>query len=234
MVTACPVRPTANLRGLHIKFIGWLGMDARSAVQWIVTILVVVVGGSFPVFAGPVYTYGGDFDLPIPKPDSDDPYVSKGWMDDAVIEITDHFTIYDLDIRIGITHTNVFDLQLFLQSPVGTKICLNMYHFTEYFDGENYIQTVFDDEAETPIEQAKPPFTGRFRPKAIDPLNRLEIFDGEDAYGIWRLQIYDMWPADTGTLDSFELIITIPEPATAILLLLGTGLITLFKPRRGW
>jgi hypothetical protein len=63
-------------------------------------------------------------------------------------------------------------------------------------------------------------------------LNQLEIFDEENVYGTWHLQIYDMFDWDTGTLDSFELIITTPEPATAILLLLGTGLITLFKPRR--
>ncbi|MBA7689541.1 hypothetical protein ES703_98049 [subsurface metagenome] len=146
---------------------------------------------------------------------------------------TDNFTIHDLDVRISITHTNVFDLQIFLQSPAGTRLCLNMYNpFEEFFEGADYIQTIFDDEAETAIEQAAPPFTGRFRPKAIDAANLLEIFDGQDSYGTWRLQIYDAFYADTGNLDSFELVITVPEPTTAILLLLGTGLITLFNPRR--
>ncbi|MHC4084468.1 MAG: hypothetical protein ACYSU5_04570 [Planctomycetota bacterium] len=88
-------------------------MDARSAVQWIVTLLVIMVGISPPVFARTVYTYGGDFDLPIPKLDSSDPDISKGWMDDAVIEITDRFIVSDLDVRVSITHTNVFDLQIF-------------------------------------------------------------------------------------------------------------------------
>ena len=201
-------------------------------MQWIVAILVVVVGVSFPVFAGPVHIYGGDFNLPIPKLDSSDPDISRGWMADAVIEITDHFIVSDLDVRIDITHTNVFDLQIFLQSPAGTRICLNMYNLREFFEAANYTQTIFDDEAEDPIEEGEPPFAGRFRPKAIDPLNLLEAFSGENADGIWQLQIYDMWSVDTGTLDNFELVITAPEPATAILLLLGTGLITLFKPRR--
>ncbi|HIJ54092.1 MAG TPA: hypothetical protein HPP66_13220 [Planctomycetes bacterium] len=206
-------------------------MDARSAMQWIVAILVVVVGVSFPVFAGPVHIYGGDFNLPIPKLDSSDPYISKGWMGDAVIEIPDHFTIHDLDVRISITHTNVFDLQIFLQSPAGSRLCLNMYNpFDEFFEAANYTQTIFDDEAETAIEQAEPPFTGCFR--LIEPY-KLSEFDGEDAYGSWRLQIYDAWAWDTGTLDSFEFIITTPEPATAILLILGASLVTLFKPRRG-
>jgi len=203
-------------------------MDARSKVQWIVAVLVVVVV-SFPVFAGPVYTYGGAFDLPIPKLDSGDPDVSKGWMDDAVVEITDHFIVSDIDVRINIAHTNVFDLQIFLQSPVGTRICLNMYDFREFFEGANYTQTMFDDEAELSIKQAEAPFTGCFRP--IEPY-KLSEFDGENLYGPWRLQIYDAWDWDTGTLDSFELVITTPEPATAMLLILGAGLVTLFKPYR--
>jgi len=153
-------------------------------------------------------------------------------MDDAVIEITDHFTIQDLDVRINVTHTNVIDLQIFLQSPSRTIICLNMfdvYDLDKFPRDENYKDfkdTIFDDEASVFVREAEAPFTGCFRP--IEPY-RLSKFDGEDSYGTWRLQIYDMWPTDTGTLDSFNLIITTPEPATAILLLLGTGLITLFK-----
>jgi subtilisin-like proprotein convertase family protein len=204
-------------------------MDARSAVQWIVAILVIVVGASFPVFAGAVYTYGGDFDLPIPKRDSSDPDISKGWMDNAVIEIANHFVVFDLDVRISITHTNVFDLQIFLQSPAGTRICLNMYTFREFFEDANYTQTTFDDEAQLSIKQAETPFTGFFRP--VEPY-KLSEFDGEDTYGIWRLQIYDAWDWDTGTLDSFELFITTPEPATAIFLILGVSLVNLFKTRR--
>jgi len=202
-------------------------MDAPNAVQRIVAIVLIVVGVSFPVFAGPVYIYGGQFDIPLL-----DPIGPGSSLTEAIIEVPVSFTISDLDIRIDITHTNVFDLQVFLQSPAETGICLNMYDFREFFEGANYTQTIFDDEAETAIEQAEPPFTGRFRPKAIDAANLLEIFDSEDIYGPWRLQIYDAFYWDTGNLDSFELLITVPEPATAILLLLGTALITLLNPRR--
>ena len=175
---------------------------------------------------GPVYVYSGDFDLPIPA-DTDS---SQGWMADAVIEIPDHCTIRDLDVGITLTHTSVFDLQIFIQSPDGTTLCLNEYSFDEYFEGENYTQTVFDDEAELPIEQGQPPFTGRFRPKVIDPLNLLGVFDGQDSFGLWRLRIYDAWQADTGTFHHFELIITTPEPTTAILLILGIALLRLQNP----
>ena len=201
-------------------------MDTHSRAQWIVAVLFGVGAMSFPVFAGEVYTYSGDFNLQIPA----EPDTSKGWMADAVIEIDRHVTILDLDIGITLTHSNVFDLQIFLQSPEGTTLCLNTYDFrSEFFQGEDYTQTVFDDEAQTHIAQAQPPFTGRFKPKASEGL---DVFNGQNAYGPWRLQIYDAYYADTGILESFELTFTVPEPATVALLTLGTALAALLRPRR--
>jgi subtilisin-like proprotein convertase family protein len=203
-------------------------MDSRSGIQWSIAFFFVAVGFSSAVFAGPTFIYGGDFDMLIPANPDD----TRGWMDDAVIKVPDHFTIYDLDVRISITHTNVFDLQIFLQSPGpdGTTLCLNMYNpDNEFFEGADYSQTVFDDEALTHIGNAEPPFTGRFRP--IEPFELTEFY-GEDAYGLWRLQIYDAYHYNTGNLDSFEVMITIPEPTTARLLALGAGLTILFRPRR--
>jgi hypothetical protein len=205
-------------------------MDARSAAQQIVAILVIAVGWTFPVFADSIHIYASDFSLPIPALDEPESAYGKGWMDNAIIEVGDYHIIHDIDVGINLTHTNVFDLQIFLQSPAGTQLCLNMYNLDEYFEGENYTNTIFDDEAEVPIEQGEAPFAGRFRPTAG---SLLQVFDGQDSFGLWRLQIYDAWEWDTGTLNSFELTIAAPEPATAILLTLGTGLMTLFKPRRG-
>jgi len=201
-------------------------MDAQSCVQWIVAVLFGLGALSFPVFADEVYTYGGDFNLQIPA----DPDDSQGWMADAVIEIDSHFTISDIDVGVNLTHTNVFDLQISLQGPDGTSLCLNMYNpYNEFFQGADYSQTIFDDEAQIPISQAQPPFTGRFRPNNG---SLLEIFDGQDAYGPWQLRIYDAYYHDTGTLDSFELTVTTPEPATVVLLVLGTGCVVLLPPRK--
>jgi subtilisin-like proprotein convertase family protein len=181
-------------------------MNPRTHIQGIVGLLVVAVVPCFNALAGPIYTYSGDFHLRIPGASG----ASRGWMEDAVIEIPDHFTIYDLDVGVTLSHTKVFDLQLFLESPAGTRLCLNMYNpFDEYFEGEDYIDTVFDDEADTPIEGADAPFTGRFRPRLPA---QLSAFDGQDTCGVWRLQIYDAFYADTGYLQNFQLIVTVPDP----------------------
>ncbi|MDD5327262.1 MAG: proprotein convertase P-domain-containing protein [Phycisphaerae bacterium] len=193
-------------------------------MQRIGVMLVIMAGawGSANCL-GTVHIYSGSFNLPIPEPNKSDPYISKGRMTDAIINVPDHLTIHDLDIGISLTHTNVFDLQIFLQSPAGTKICLNMYNpYKEFFVGVNYMNTIFDDEATLSIKDASPPFTGRFRPVESYELSE---FDGEDAFGPWHLQVYDMWDYDIGTLNNVELMISTPEPATFFLLALGAMLL---------
>ena len=93
----------------------------------------------------------------------------------------------------------------------------------------DYKDAIFDDEAEIAIEEGDAPFTGRFRPKAG---NLLKIFDSEDAYGLWRLQIYDAFYADIGTLKGIELVIMVPEPLSVILLAFGAAFIALPRTRR--
>jgi len=173
-------------------------------------------------FADFTFTYGGSFNRPVPDPNGP----GETGVVQATVNVPDHITIADLDIGINITHPHVFDLQLFLQSPQGIEICLNAYDFNPFFVGGNYRATIFDDEAPQPIEHGKPPFTGRFRPKGP---YELSSFDGQDAFGDWRLQIYDIWPYYAGRLDSFELVITVPEPATILILISAAAFIPLVK-----
>ncbi len=199
-------------------------MEAHRIVQWIVATLLIGAGFCLDVFAGPVpIVYSYDFELDLLDPIGTVPAVTE-----AVMEVPDHFVITDLNIQIDITHEFVFDLQLILQGPSGVSLCLNKYESEEIFVGENYTNTIFDDEAAVSIEDATAPFTGSFKP---EPGELLEIFDGLDAYGTWRLQIYDMWATDTGTLDHVELIFTVPEPATAAILVFAACLAALKRPR---
>jgi len=170
-----------------------------------------------------VVTYSRPFDLRIPAIAPN----TQGWMNDATIDVPSHLIITDLDVSIDLTHTKDFDLQLFLRSPSGSRVLLNMYDpYTKYFNGEDYRGTTFDDEADTPIEAGSPPFEGRYRPLEG---NLLSTFDGQDAFGRWRLQVYDAFQVDSGRFHEFTLTVTVPEPATAVLLLLA---LPLLRPRR--
>jgi subtilisin-like proprotein convertase family protein len=195
------------------------GMDACTLARRIV--YVIIMASQLSASAAPVYVYSGDFNLRIPEGQDD----TRGWMTDAVIEVPDHIIIGDLDVGVTVKHTKVFDLQIFLESPAGTTLCLNRYDpSTEYFEGEDYIGTIFDDEATTPIEQSSPPFTGRYKPRSPGSLT---VFDCQDAQGKWRLKIYDAYYADSGYLSNFELMITLPEPGTILFLSLGVGVVSL-------
>jgi len=213
-------------------------MDARNAVQRIGAILVIVAWVcSGAVYADHVPIYSGDYNLPIPSPDEPESEYGRGWMDDAIIEVPCHLVISDLDVGISLMHEGLFDLQIFLQSPAGTNIDLNLAGNLAFIvrdeDGRLHayggsVEWLFDDEAKISIEDATEPFIGAFR-----PVENLFSFDEQDAYGSWRLRIYDASYADTGTLNSFELMIETPEPASAILLTLAAVLLGLFNPRRG-
>lgn len=141
-----------------------------------------------------------------------------------------HLIVHDLNVLVNVTHTSAFDLLLFVQSPDGVRVALTKTDpLYGYFAGEDYRSTTFDDEADVPVKDGTPPFAGSFRP--AEPLT---AFDGRDAYGLWRLQVYDAYYANTGCLDSFTLIITapvpgetipVPVPAAGGLGVLGLGLI---------
>ena len=74
-------------------------MDAQHRVKRIIAVIAVVITTSLTADAA-VRTFGDMFNLPIPA-DQDQ---TRGWMQDAVINVTDHVLISDLDVEINITH----------------------------------------------------------------------------------------------------------------------------------
>lgn len=198
-------------------------MDTQRRKQRIVALLAVTLALAPAASAALTLIYTDSFDLRIPA----EPDTGHAWMNDAVINVPDSFTVIDLDVEITLTHTAVFDLQIFLKGPQGDRILLNDYDPEgEFFEGEDYTHTIFDDEAAAPIELADPPFTGRFKPKAPA---QLTIFNGSDPQGPWSIQIYDWWYNNTGALQEVKLTFTTPEPTTILLLTLG---LTLTRRRR--
>jgi len=106
-------------------------------------------------------------------------------------------TILDLNVRINdLSHTWVGDLSITLLDPSGGIVNLADHRGA----GANFTNTVFDDEASTPIAGGSPPFTGTFRSDS-----RLYQRDGDDATGTWTLRIRDDVATDSGRLNSWSI-----------------------------
>ena len=103
--------------------------------------------------------------------------------------------IYDVNVTVNITHTYDDDVRATLTGPDGTSVLL--------FGGvggmgDNFTNTVLDDEAITAITAGTAPFTGSFRPETA-----LSAFDGKSIAGTWTLNVVDTFAQDTGTLSSW-------------------------------
>ncbi|MDD5361229.1 MAG: S8 family serine peptidase [Ignavibacteria bacterium] len=124
------------------------------------------------------------------------------------IPIRDNVTTYD-SVQVG-THSNIIkvnftmvnlihtydgDVTFALRSPNGTEVVLTSGNGGS---GANYINTVFNDSATTPIASGSAPFTGTFI-----PTNPLSAFNGQDAYGWWRFRVSDNAGGDTGHVGQY-------------------------------
>lgn len=122
----------------------------------------------------------------------------------SFINITDTRQILDADVRINIEHDFVGDLTISLFSPDGTEVVLVD---RRGGSGENFTNTVFDDEAPGPIGAITPagaPYSGSFRPEDI-----MGAFDGKAAAGTWTLVVRDNAPLNDGRLLAWDLELTL-------------------------
>ncbi len=149
--------------------------------------------------------------------------------DDALIEISSHFTISDLNVRINLTHGSLFDLQIILQSRE-TSVVLNQAGNSAFITKDTNGRLIalggsgwlsFDDEAVFSIEQATDPFTGSFRPLMPYQLSefRREGRLRKLAFENFRCILH----AHTGILNGFEITFAVPEPSTAVFSIIGAG-----------
>ena len=150
------------------------------------------------------------------------------WMDPVQLSVDQHMTITDIDVYLDITHREVSELKILIDSPCGKTVVLKDLWPTPWRDPHsNMHSTIFDDEAEIELSSGQPPYKNRYRPTKGESLS---LFDGCDAYGQWQLRIKDDALGDIGTLDKWELYIThTPEPG--ILLLTALGGIVLARKR---
>jgi subtilisin-like proprotein convertase family protein len=105
-------------------------------------------------------------------------------------------TTADGATTVGLDHTWVGDLTITLISPHGTAVLL---YGGNQGDANNFCNTLYDDDAATPL-QGPAPFTGTFF-----PIDLLSDFNGEDPNGTWILNVADYAGGDTGHVRAFSL-----------------------------
>lgn len=113
--------------------------------------------------------------------------------------------ITDINVRLDITHTYDGDLDIFLVSPGGDRVEL----VTDVGGtGEDFDNTIFDQESANPITSGSAPFIGDYRPEGD-----LSALYGTFSSGDWILEVTDDAGGDTGTLNSWGMIITTSDAA---------------------
>jgi len=137
-------------------------------------------------------------DPPVPLPPGP-PFTAM-----ATIPLADTRTIVDVNVRFSMSHTFVGVTNVFLRHPDGTVVTLSNHRGGT---GDNFIDTVFDDEAAVPIGSGAAPFTGSFRPDGS-----LASLDGKSVQGTWQLQVFDDVSGAGGTIQDFDLLFTLAQP----------------------
>lgn len=99
--------------------------------------------------------------------------------------------ITDLDVRVGISHSYIGDLKIWLRSPAGTIDTL----FSRSCFGADNIETYFDDQG-SPLTCSPGPINGVL----TQPKYPLSVFNGEDVIGTWTLYVQDNAGGDVGIL----------------------------------
>lgn len=115
----------------------------------------------------------------------------------STINVTPNLPITDVNVTINITHSWDADLDVTLTSPTGTVVELTTDNGGQ---GDNYTNTVFDQQATTLVTAGTAPFTGSFVPEG-----NLSNLNGQLSGGNWILTVTDDANFDGGSITGFTL-----------------------------
>ncbi len=111
----------------------------------------------------------------------------------SVINMDQNAVITDVNLTLNVEHTWIADLEVKLIAPDGvTEIIL----FEDVgSNGDNFTNTVLDDDASTDVSNGESPFTGSY-----SPTGSLNDLNGLMSAGDWTLHINDDANQDGGNL----------------------------------
>jgi subtilisin-like proprotein convertase family protein len=148
------------------------------------------------------------------------------------MNVPDDYQIADVNVRIdSLTHTYDGDVTAGIRGPNGygtDLLALTGWNAGGVFQnfgspGNNFTNTVFDDEAANDLisaANATAPYTNSYKPAFNSPnwvpllganpdaTPQLTRFDGTSSQGVWKLVVSDSAAPDAGTLQGWSLIVT--------------------------
>ena len=117
----------------------------------------------------------------------------------STLAVPDAGTIVDLNVKLDISHPSDGNMDIYLIAPDGTRVEL----FTDVGGvSSDFIDTIIDNEAAQSITDGSAPFTDSYRPEG----NLADLYN-KDINGSWTLEVTDDWGGNTGTLNSWSLIV---------------------------
>jgi len=128
------------------------------------------------------------------------PSVGSAPRDSIMVNIANTFDVVDVNVRIDtVLHTWDSDLTFNLRRGAANVNFISAVGGS----GDNFIGTVLNDSATTPISSGTAPFTGTFQPSS--PLSAL---NGQTLNGSWVLGIDDAVSGDSGVLKAWCIQVT--------------------------
>lgn len=170
--------------------------NARIMVQAVANIFFAI--NSKNIAIGSFETICQDYisiDIPKQIPDANTAGVV------STISIPDNFLVTDVNLTLDITHSWLWDLQIYLKAPNGTEVLI--YDRTCGSSGQQRqnIVATFDDKASTVVcNNLIPAISGTTK-----PTNLLSTFNGLSSLGNWQLRVVDNAGGDLGTLNNWSL-----------------------------
>lgn len=114
------------------------------------------------------------------------------------INVPENRIIDDLDVGISLDHAWRGDVSVLVRSPTNTEAVIIVEDSTGYESYLNYDVRV-DDEVPFPLNDGSDDDTGSpIYNRRAAPDNPLSVFEGEDANGIWEIEICDNYSEDGG------------------------------------
>ena len=174
---------------------------AKATFPILVTGSALLVATSTPVEAQSV-TYDNTTSAAITSNSCSSPIV-------RTFNVTDNFTVQDVNLGFNADHSFRGDIRVTLQHPDGTSVDVisNTGGSADGFDvlldsnSGNSLDDGNDDNTAPPLYD-----------RTVAPSNSLAVFNGKTSNGTWTLEICDSFDSDDGTFNSAQLILddTVP------------------------